>query len=74
MSHQPLPPYGSKPTVLELMALQLLADGHSYKSAAKQMNISWHTLNMHTRRLYVRLGVHSSTHAVATAMRQGLIK
>ncbi len=44
--------------------LQLLAEGHSYKSCATQLNVSLDTIRFHVRKIYDRLHVNSRAEAV----------
>jgi DNA-binding NarL/FixJ family response regulator len=57
----------------ERTLLQLLADGHSYESAARQMSVSVNTVRNYVRSVYEKLHVHSKSAAVMAALRQGLI-
>jgi DNA-binding NarL/FixJ family response regulator len=56
----------------ELRLLKLLADGHSYKTAAAEVGSSVHTVDFHMRSIYDKLQVHSKSEAVAKALRQRL--
>ena len=60
-------------TMRELQALQLLANGHSTKDAARQMGLSVHTLKDHTDRMRLKLAARNNTHAAVIAVRQGLL-
>jgi len=53
--------------------LRLLAEGHSYQTAAERLEISINTVRDHVRSLYDKLHVHSKSQAVSTALRRGLI-
>ena len=53
--------------------LKLLVEGHSYKTAASQMNVSTNTISFHLRNIYRKLEVHSKSEAVAKALREGLV-
>jgi DNA-binding NarL/FixJ family response regulator len=53
--------------------LKLLADGHNFNRAAKELGVSVNTIAFHTKRIYEKLHVHSKSEAVAKAFRQGLI-
>jgi DNA-binding NarL/FixJ family response regulator len=44
--------------------LQLLAEGHSYKTCADALDLSVDTVRFHVRRIYERLHVHSRSEAV----------
>jgi DNA-binding NarL/FixJ family response regulator len=53
--------------------LQLLADGHSTAHAARRLDLSGETVRTHTKAILSRLGARDRAHAVALAMRAGLI-
>lgn len=57
----------------ELQVLRLLADGHSYKTAADALSVSVDTLRFHVRNIYEKLHVHSKSEAVLKAFRAGLL-
>ena len=60
-------PGGTRESVLSARQreiLQLLAQGHSYKSCAESLNISLDTIRFHVRRIYDRLHVNSRAEAV----------
>jgi DNA-binding NarL/FixJ family response regulator len=57
----------------ELRILKLLVDGHSYKSAASEMDTTFHTIAFHVQNIYQKLQVHSKSEAVAKALRSRLI-
>jgi DNA-binding NarL/FixJ family response regulator len=57
----------------ELRLLRLLIDGHNYKTAAAQLNVSVNTISFHIRHIYEKLQVHSKGEAVAKALRMGLV-
>jgi DNA-binding NarL/FixJ family response regulator len=61
-------------TAQELRLLALLADGHSYLSAAGQLDITINTVRNHVRSIYEKLHVHSKSEAVAKALKQGLLR
>ena len=58
----------------ELQILRLLADGHSYKTAAAELAISPDTVRFHIRHIYEKLHVHSKSEAVLKAFRTGLLR
>jgi DNA-binding NarL/FixJ family response regulator len=58
----------------ETQILRLLADGHSYKTAAAELNISPDTVRFHIRHIYEKLHVHSKSEAVLKAFRTGLLR
>jgi DNA-binding NarL/FixJ family response regulator len=60
-------------TPQEQRLLALLADGHSYQSAAGQMYVSVNTVRNYVRSIYDKLQVHSKSEAVNIALRRGLI-
>ncbi len=59
-------------TPQELTLLKLLIEGHHKKTAAREMNISFHTVSFHLKNIYEKLQVHSKTEAVAKALRENL--
>ncbi len=61
-------------TPRESEALQALADGAVQKTLPEQMGICASVVEHHLRRARLRLGARSTPHAVALALRQGLIK
>jgi len=62
----------SRLTPHELRLLKLLVEGHSYKTAAAELNSSINTVSFHMRNIYRKLHVHSKSEAVVKALRQGL--
>jgi DNA-binding NarL/FixJ family response regulator len=58
----------------ETRLLKLLAEGHSYKTAAAELGVSVKTISFHLQHIYEKLQVHSKSEAVAKALRQRLIK
>lgn len=57
----------------ETRLLKLLVDGHTYKTAAFEMNVTTNTVSFHARHIYEKLQVHSKSEAVAKALRQRLV-
>jgi DNA-binding NarL/FixJ family response regulator len=57
----------------EMRLLRFLVEGHSYKTAAAEMNISVTTIAFHVQNIYQKLHVHSKSEAVAKALQQGLV-
>ncbi len=53
--------------------LTLLADGLSKKQISEKLFISYHTVDSHIRNIYEKLEVHSSSGAVAKALKENLI-
>ncbi len=62
-----------KLTEAEKQILKMLVNGHHYKTAAHELDISIHTVSFHLRNIYAKLHVHSKTEAVAKALREGLV-
>ena len=57
----------------EVRLLKLLVEGHSYKTAAAELESSVNTIGFHMRNIYRKLQVHSKSEAVAKALRQHLV-
>jgi DNA-binding NarL/FixJ family response regulator len=60
-------------TPQEIVLLKLLIEGHHKKTAAREMEISIHTVSFHLKNIYEKLQVHSKTEAVAKALRERLV-
>jgi len=60
-------------TPQEKELLKLLVEGHSYKTAARHLDISYHTASFHIRNVYQKLQVHSKSEAVAKAIHNRLV-
>lgn len=58
----------------EREVLKVLADGHSYKTAADVLSLSLDTVRYHIRHAYEKLHVHSKSEAVLKAFREGLLR
>jgi len=58
----------------ELRLLRLLVEGHNYKTAALELNVTSHAVSFHMRHVYQKLEVHSKSEAVAKALRDGLVR
>jgi DNA-binding NarL/FixJ family response regulator len=58
----------------ETRLLQLLVEGHNYKTAAAEIGVTVHAISFHMRHIYEKLEVHSKSEAVAKALRQGLVR
>jgi DNA-binding NarL/FixJ family response regulator len=56
----------------ETRILKMLVDGHNYRSAARELDVSVNTVAFHVKRIYEKLQVHSKSEAVAKAIRNGL--
>jgi len=57
----------------EIRILKLLVEGHSYKTAAAELNVTPSTINFHLQHIYEKLQVHSKSEAVAKALRNRLV-
>ena len=57
----------------ELRLLKLLVEGHNYKTAAAELNVSLNTICFHIKQIYEKLQVHSKSEAVAKALRNRII-
>ena len=60
-------------TPQETDLLKLLIEGHHKKTAAREMDISIHTVSFHLKNIYEKLQVHSKTEAVAKALREKIV-
>jgi DNA-binding NarL/FixJ family response regulator len=69
-----LPPDGVALTDYDIRVLRLMSSGHSTAEMARLLQVSMHTVDNHKRRLYGKLDVHNSGHAVALAAALGLIE
>lgn len=58
----------------ELRLLKLMVEGHNYKSAAAELNVTFNTVCFHIKQVYEKMQVHSKSEAVAKALRNGLIR
>jgi DNA-binding NarL/FixJ family response regulator len=69
------PEHGAKDlTPHETRILKLLVEGHNYKTAAVELDVSVNTVSFHVRRIYEKLQVHSKSEAVAKALRNNLVR
>ena len=60
-------------TARETEVLKLLSEGFIKKEAADQLDISYHTVDMHVRNIYQKLQVHNLSGAVSKAIKRGLL-
>jgi DNA-binding NarL/FixJ family response regulator len=58
----------------EMRLLKLLVQGHSYKSAGAELDVSVNTIRFYIRAIYDKLQVHSKTEAVSKALSERLIR
>lgn len=65
---------GSDLTAREVEVLKLLASGISNQQIAEELVLSLHTVRNHVQNVITKLGAHSKLEAVATAVREGLIR
>lgn len=65
---------GDDPTSRELEVLQLIRDGHRNKQIADRLAIAEATVNYHIKNLVDKLGANDRTHAVAIAIKRGLLQ
>jgi DNA-binding CsgD family transcriptional regulator len=61
-------------TAHEIRILKLLVDGHNYKTAAAELEVSVNTIRFHLRSIYEKLQVHSKSEAVAKGLRQRIVR
>ena len=69
----PPPTAGHSLSPREVEVLKLLAEGHVYKTAAAQLDLSIDTVRFHIRNIYDKLHVHSKSEAVLAALRAGIL-
>ena len=65
---------GADLTPREVEVLKLLADGVSNQQIAEKLVLSMHTVRNHVQNVITKLGAHSKLEAVATAVREGIIR
>ena len=65
---------GADLTPREVEVLRLLADGVSNQQMAEKLVLSLHTVRNHVQNVIQKLGAHSKLEAVATAVREGIIR
>jgi len=71
---RPVPAAMHELTPHELRLLKLLSEGHNYKTAAREFNVSINTVSFHMKHIYEKLHVHSKSEAVAKALRSGIVR
>ena len=57
----------------ETRILRLLVEGHNYKTAAAELDVSVNTIAFHIKHIYEKLQVHSKSEAVSKALRTRLL-
>lgn len=60
-------------TPREIEVLQLAANGYSAKDIGAALHLSAETIKTHLRHIYLVLSARNRTHAVAIALREGMI-
>jgi DNA-binding NarL/FixJ family response regulator len=60
-------------TPQEVRLLALLGEGHSYASAAADMDLSINTVRNYIRSIYDKLHVHTKSAAVSKALKNGIL-
>jgi DNA-binding NarL/FixJ family response regulator len=65
---------GYQLTPHEIRILKLLVEGHNYKTAADQLDVSINTIRFHMRSIYEKLQVHSKSEAVSKALRHRIVR
>ena len=65
---------GADLTPREIEVLKLLAAGASNQQIAEELVLSLHTVRNHVQNVISKLGTHSKLEAVATAVREGIIR
>ncbi|MBQ1061307.1 LuxR C-terminal-related transcriptional regulator [Micromonospora sp. C41] len=72
---QPQQPAPARPNLdpIDRYVLALVADGHTYTAIGRQIGKGKSATTMHLARLYKRLGARNAPHAVAIAIRAGLL-
>ena len=58
----------------EMEIIDLLAQGHSYKTAATELQVSIDTVRFHIRNCYQKLHVHSKSAAVRAALQRRILR
>ena len=58
----------------EIRILTLLVEGHNYKTAADELDVSINTIRFHMRSIYEKLQVHSKSEAVSKVLRNRIIR
>lgn len=60
-------------TEKEREVLQLLAEGHTSKEIAVELNIAFNTVNVHRKHIMKKLDIHKSADLVRFAIKEGII-
>lgn len=62
------------PSPREVEVIRLIADGRPPKQVARDLGMSHHTVKDHLDALRRKLGAANTTHAVALALRSGVLQ
>src|SRR5437899_1001091 len=65
---------GTDLTPREVEVLSLLSEGVSNQQMAEKLVLSMHTVRNHVQNVITKLGAHSKLEAVATAVREGILR
>jgi len=57
----------------ETRLLKMLVEGHNYKTAAAELDLSVNTISFHIKHIYEKLRVHSKSEAVAKALKNRIV-
>lgn len=57
----------------ETRLLRMFVEGHNYKTAAVELDVTVNTISFHVKNIYEKLQVHSKSEAVAKALRNRLV-
>lgn len=71
---KPTTRFGDPLTERERQCLSWVADGVPVDVIGRKLCLSPHTVKTHLSRSYVKLGVRDRAHAVAVAIRRGVIR
>lgn len=73
INRKPAPDASAVLTPRQIEVLGCVRDGLSAASIGERLGVSHRTIENHLRAIYARLDVQSGTHAVAVALREGLL-
>jgi DNA-binding NarL/FixJ family response regulator len=58
----------------EIAVLRAVAEGNSNRDVARKLYISLETVKQHMKHIAIKLGTHDRTHAVAIAIKRGILE